>query len=263
MYIARALALCMPALPCLACACWMLISGIASLFASGATPFGLLGIIAGVLLGCCGAAGICAAVAPIPWPAYVLVLALDLIGCAFALSCAQMLLVAHQSRNDTGTPVDFIVVHGAALRGHAPSPLLEDRLACALSAWKRREGAPTIIVSGAQGPDEAISEAAVMRTWLERRGVAADKIIEEDRSETTQGNIVFSDAVAHERSHGAPYRLALVSSDFHIPRCLRIARRAGIDAVGIGAGATPFRYARSRIREAFAYAASLVNLRVH
>ena len=49
------------------------------------------------------------------------------------------------------------------------------------------------MVSGGQGPGEEISEAECMYRWLVAKGIEASRIYKEDKSTSTEENIIFSE----------------------------------------------------------------------
>ncbi len=152
-------------------------------------------------------------------------------------------------------PYRFIVVPGAALFGTRPCPLLETRLDRALDLWRQGGGASAIVVSGGQGADEEVSEAAAMRSYLEGRGVPPMSILDEDISATTEENLRCSKRVMDAAAGGEPYRAAIATSEFHAPRCMGYARRFGIDADAAPARSARASWARSVVREFLAVTA--------
>jgi len=124
---------------------------------------------------------------------------------------------------------DSIVVLGGAVRPPRPparpDPDLaeaSDRVWYAARLFKLNV-APRIILSG--GPEEGPwSEAAAMRVFLIDLGVPSDKIVLESRSINTIGNIREVKAIV-----GAA-QVALVTSGYHMPRAMRLARVAGLKA---------------------------------
>lgn len=257
------------ALVTLAGAFWMLANAATSLVLSGPTPVGILGLASAVALGGCSACGFTLAAAATGASAAGTTAFLQraplvgacAVGALFSLSCGALELKTRRARKDPGTPIDAIVVHGAALHGSEPSPFLKERLDCAIAAWQRRNAEPVIVVSGGQGADEVASEAEVMGVYLAAHGVPRDRILYEDRSTTTEENLALSRELISSTVSAANPRALLVSTDFHIPRCLILARRLGLNAVGIGASSTPLRYPRARIREMFAFTATLLHIK--
>lgn len=143
-----------------------------------------------------------------------------------------------------------VVVLGAGLKnGGEVGPLLASRLERGLSVYRAlaARGAgdpaagpvgdpaagPVLIVSGGKGADERVPEAQAMAGYLTGRGFPAGRLILEDRSRTTEENLLFSKAIMDRRRPGA--RWVIVTSSFHALRAAIIARRLGIDGQVTGA----------------------------
>lgn len=128
---------------------------------------------------------------------------------------------------------DAIVVLGGAIAppegSYSPNPSItpaSNRLWEASRLYKAG-AAPHIIVSGGDfNNTEAsdMSEARFMRVFLMDLGVPSQAILEEGAARNTIENIVNVRAVVK----GGP--VALVTSAYHMPRSLRLARRYGLDA---------------------------------
>ncbi|MGE5152076.1 MAG: YdcF family protein, partial [Rhodospirillaceae bacterium] len=93
--------------------------------------------------------------------------------------------------------------------------------------WKRGV-APRIIVSGgaflAQNGGPPTPEADAMRVFLIDLGVPADAITDEGQALNTIENI------RNVRAIIGTGRVALVTSAYHMPRALQLAKRAGLNA---------------------------------
>ena len=83
--------------------------------------------------------------------------------------------------------------------------------------------------------------------YLTERGIPEDHIIMEDRSTTTEENVIFSGRIVRSREGGR--RIALISSNYHVYRCLRIAAREGLKCTGIGAKVAAYYWPSALIRE--------------
>ena len=123
---------------------------------------------------------------------------------------------------------DAVVVLGAGIRGEGVTRLLAYRL---LKAIEFSENNPDayIIVSGGQGPDEAISEALAMERYLVRRGVPPERIIKEDASTSTYENFLYSKEILDDLLEGS-YEVAVITNDFHIFRAVSVAGKLGLTA---------------------------------
>ena len=151
---------------------------------------------------------------------------------------ALILPLQAEARASAGVPTccyDAIVVLGGGIAPAAPPYTLEpdlgegaDRLWHAARLFHRGV-APRIIVSGGGfmaesngGP--ATTEAEAMRRFLTDLGVPDRAIVSEDRSLNTIQN------VANVRDMVKDGRVALVTSAYHMPRAMAIARRFGLEA---------------------------------
>jgi uncharacterized SAM-binding protein YcdF (DUF218 family) len=90
------------------------------------------------------------------------------------------------------------------------------------------------IVSGGQGDGEPVPEAVAMRAYLRSRGVKADRILAEDKSDSTLRNLKYSQRIMAQYPD-RPQTVAVVTSDYHVFRALTVAKQLGLDAFGIPA----------------------------
>lgn len=147
---------------------------------------------------------------------------------------------------------DTIIILGAKITGQDPSILLRLRLDEGIRLYEAGY-APTIIVSGAQGPDETISEAAGMKQYLLYHGVPPECILVEDQSFNTYQNLANSQKIMKE------HRLEtaiIVSNASHIRRSLLLAQNLGIKATGCPApmAESPYLTTKQYVREGAAIA---------
>ena len=128
---------------------------------------------------------------------------------------------------------DSIVVLGGAvvppMLPDFPDPSLtnaSDRVWHAARLYKRGV-APRIIVTGGNvllnEGRPTTTEAEAMRLFLTDLGVPRDAIVEEGKAINTIQNIRFVRELVKDK------KVALVTSAFHMPRTLRLARLAGLD----------------------------------
>ena len=73
-----------------------------------------------------------------------------------------------------------------------------------------------------------------MAGYLIRRGIAPDRILQEDRATSTAENFAFSQKIIDERL-GQDASIGFVTTRFHVFRAGRVAQKAGIAARGLGA----------------------------
>ena len=157
--------------------------------------------------------------------------------------------------NDTGEPgLDYLIVLGAQVHEQEPSAVLAYRLDAAYDYLMENEGT-LCIVSGGQGPNEPAPEAHIMADYLIRRGLPAERIIQEDRSLNTAQNIANCKKLI-DSDHD---RIGLVTNNFHLFRSLSIARKAGMENVsGIAAYSTPGYLPNNLLRESFSIVKDVV-----
>ena len=118
--------------------------------------------------------------------------------------------------------LDWIIVLGAQVRGTYITNSLRRRLDRALEYLEEFPDV-RVIVSGGQGPGEAVSEARAMADYLIRKGIPADQIRLEDKSTSTRENLSFSRKYADAEKD----KVGIVTNDFHIFRSSVIARQEG------------------------------------
>lgn len=132
-------------------------------------------------------------------------------------------------------PAAPVLVLGAGVYADGePTEVLEARLRTAL-ALHRAGRAPWFLVSG---DNRALNynEPMAMRRWLARQGVPDALIVADFAGRRTY------DSLRRARDVFGAGRLYVVTSDFHLPRALYLARRLGLDAWGVPAstGDRPF-----------------------
>lgn len=179
---------------------------------------------------------------------------LALLAAGFAFFAVLECRVLSWARTDNETPVSAVIVLGAGVDGRMPSLSLRTRLDAALAYVQDKPEVP-IVVSGAQGRGEEISEARCMYDWLTARGVPTEQIILEERATNTEENIRYSLELLEKRDVAG--NIAVVSSDYHL---CRAAMHLGGDMVPVAAR-MPAQYlpltVNYYIREAFGIAAEM------
>ena len=185
--------------------------------------------------------------------------------------------------------IDVIIVLGCAIRTDGtPTPILRGRADRAIKVYQsqiRKNGVhPCFVVSGGQGPDEVISEAASMRDYLLSQGVPEDDILMEDKSASTYENMTFSKQVIEDNWHenervieeqwreneqvtkgqdknaeqdastskkipGKRPRKVFVTTNYHVFRSGVIATDVGITAAGVSAPTKWYFWPNAAVRE--------------
>ena len=153
-----------------------------------------------------------------------------------------------RSAQGAGEPeADYLIVLGCQVQGTVPSRMLRQRINAAADYLNTYLDAKCI-VSGGQGPGEAVSEAACMLRCLTEAGIDPRRIILEDQSTSTMENLRFSLALMDPGASAA-----IVSNEFHLYRAGQMASSLGLDAALIPAD-TEFPILRTSyfLREIFA-----------
>ena len=145
-----------------------------------------------------------------------------------------------------------IVVLGSGTPNGRASPVLSARLDLALQQAARFPQA-VVVVSGGVDFGQTLSEAKVMGDYLREAGLPAGRIVQEEKSSSTEQNLLFSQPLLAQRGVSAAQPVQLVTSDFHTLRAGWIARRAGYTQVSLAGAPTPL-YVRYNawLREYFA-----------
>lgn len=152
----------------------------------------------------------------------------------------------------TGTSVKAIVILGSGTPNCEASPTLIARLDQGL-VQARQWPEAKVVVSGGQDFGLRCVEADIMAGYLVVRGVAADRVIREGRSTSTEENLVFSRRLLEEQGVVATDPIVVVTSDFHVRRAVQIAGKAGFGkVVGVGAGTPIYLRYNAWLREYFA-----------
>ncbi len=141
-----------------------------------------------------------------------------------------------------------IVVLGAQVKEDGSlSVQLEWRLKKALEAYKEKPR--YIVVTGGQGKDEPVPEAQAMHDWLVAQGVPSEHIFQEKNSMSTKENIKNTLAMLPPDTN-----IAIVTSDYHLPRAMRIAKDFGVEHVeGIPSPIKSEYWFKNHAREALAW----------
>ena len=142
---------------------------------------------------------------------------------------------------------DAIIVLGAQVRADGTLSLqLQWRMEKALEVY--REHPQTIVVCGAQGDDEPVTEAQAMRDYLVENGVPEQDIIMEATSFNTRQNLANARKTLPEEVR----RVLIVTSRYHLPRSLMLANDIGFDASGVGSRIKWIYWPKNHFREALA-----------
>lgn len=178
-------------------------------------------------------------------------------GLAVGLSCLisiEIILVRHGEADNSHLPVDAVIVLGAGVNGEVPSAALWSRIQAAAEYLEGHPEVP-VVLSGGQGPGEAITEAEAMRRalWSED-GAFNSRLLLEEKSTSTAENFRYSKALLEEKGLDMDTAvIAVVTNDFHCFRAHMIAQKQGLQMIDVPAE-LPWWWltANYYLREAFA-----------
>ncbi len=143
---------------------------------------------------------------------------------------------------------DFVIIHGCGLlEGNQISTLLRQRLDKAIEVYRKDPTPPMMIPSGGKGEDESLSESAAMAEYLVENGVRIEDVLLEPLSMNTMENLKNCKAIIDSRE-GRKYT-ALVTSNYHVYRCLSYCRKIGLKCTGIGSRVAGYYWPSALIRE--------------
>lgn len=161
----------------------------------------------------------------------------------YSLSAILNLIHLKKNRN-----ADYIVVLGSGISGKTVTPLL--------AAWIERgiellncNSDAVLIMSGGQGHGEDIPESVAMAAYAVDKGVDAERIILEQKSVSTEENLLFSRKLMDKE---AP-KIVIVTTAYHVFRALILAKQKGMKCVGFGAKTKWYFTLNALIREFVGY----------
>ncbi len=126
---------------------------------------------------------------------------------------------------NTGGQADNAIVLGLALENGKPTDDLLARLSTA-QAYLKEYPEAHLILTGGNADESGRTEAAVMRDILADRGVADERMILEDRAESTKDNFRNTAQIIDP---GKP--VVLISSNYHMDRAVQTAKNAGFSEI--------------------------------
>lgn len=147
-----------------------------------------------------------------------------------------------------------MIVLGAQVNPNGePSRQLLFRLEAALGEYQTTPR--TIVVCGAKGINEPAAEASVMRDWLVNKGVNPAHVLLDDGSFNTQESIRGAQSLLPAGTK----EVLIITSDYHLPRAMAIARDLGLDPSGIGSPILPEFWVKNHARETLAWGKYFLN----
>ena len=125
-----------------------------------------------------------------------------------------------------------LLVFGRRLEDDAPGTDYRWRLQRALDLVRRQYASHVLLLGGRSGGQ--VSEAAVGHDWLRQQGLG-DEVPVELEQDSTDSLENLRHARRLLQAGGAVPPVALVTSRYHLARCLALARRLGFEGVPVAA----------------------------
>lgn len=145
-------------------------------------------------------------------------------------------------------PGSTALVLGSLVSDGEPGDYVRGRLDTALALY--RSGRVVRIINSGNGSADAGNEPAVMRSYLEARGVPAAAIVDDPAGFDTEQSCDRIDEVVRANDGSTP-PIVIVTQDFHLSRAIALCRHHGVDAVGVVAecDCSWWTLARNQVRE--------------
>lgn len=167
-------------------------------------------------------------------------------------------LIINNSKPDPDINANYMIILGAGLNGEQLSWTLWERMQKGLDYLEKH---PTVkvVVSGGQGPGEGIPEAEGMRRFLVDQGINEERILKEELSTSTMENFRFSKVILEQQpGFQNSEEVAVITNEFHLFRSKILARRNGLNPVGIPSPTPWYIVPNVYLREYFAVVKSLI-----
>ena len=130
----------------------------------------------------------------------------------------------------------IVLVFGRRLERGAPEHDYQLRLSRVLTLTQQQQTDHVLLLGGCSG-DDSCSEAAAGHAWLQQHGLSATVSVElEQESVDSLENLRQARRLLLSHADGTALPpVALVTSRYHLARCLLLARRLGLTALPVAA----------------------------
>lgn len=150
-----------------------------------------------------------------------------------------------------GTPA---LVLGSQVNGTTPSADLQVRINTA-AVWLKKNPSSKVVACGGKGKGESITEAECIRRGLTAKGIAANRILLDDKSVNTDENIKNA-----KKLLGSAKSVAIVTDDYHTCRARLLAEAVGLQAYPVPSKTPDSCRTVSVMREFLALPVQMLNL---
>jgi uncharacterized SAM-binding protein YcdF (DUF218 family) len=167
-------------------------------------------------------------------------------------------LLLYNTKDSLPNRVDYLIILGAGLNGDKLSWTLWERVDKGLRILQANKDM-RVVVSGGKGPGEWITEAEAMQRYLVEKGIAKERIIKEEQSTSTMENFRFArELLVQQPSYEPSEPVLVITNDFHMFRSKILARRNGINPVGVPSPTPWYLRPNAYLREYFAVVKSII-----
>lgn len=167
-------------------------------------------------------------------------------------------LLLYNTKDSMPSQVDYLIILGAGLNGDQLSWTLWERVNKGLKILQDNKEMK-VVVSGGQGPGEWITEAEAMQRYLVEQGISKERILKEEKSTSTMENFRYSrELLKQQPSYDPSEPVLIITNDFHMFRSKLLARRIGLNPVGVPSPTPWYLRPNAYVREYFAVVKSLV-----
>ncbi len=138
--------------------------------------------------------------------------------------------IIREARTEPAADADWVIVLGAKVNGTTPSLSLYNRARTAAS-YLDENPRTRAVTTGGQGFDEGLAESLAAKNVLTGAGVAAERILTEEKSTSTQENLRYALEAIEAAGGSADDSVVIVTSAFHVYRAKKLAAAAGFSNV--------------------------------
>ena len=185
----------------------------------------------------------------------------------FLLICGiNIFFICRPALSDGTERVKYVIVLGGGITKDAQlTDSVQNRLKTA-SEYLKTQPEALAVVTGGKGPFSPCPESDVLKPALENLGIGEERILAENKAKDTIQNFLYSLQLLSQRENKTLQEIltspvAVVTSDFHLARAERLARRMGFTEIyGVAAPTPPLFVLNSYGREICSYIK--LNLRI-
>ncbi len=154
-------------------------------------------------------------------------------GALLAVVCLMVFIqgaILRPEKGNAAQGTDYAVIFGAKVHGSAPSAMLSGRIDAAAD-YLNANPETVAIACGGRSEGNPYSEAQVIFDGLVARGIDKSRIILEEDSLSSTQSVQNAIEIIDLRGGGS---VMVITSDYHVYRCVRLFKRAGVTVYGLG-----------------------------